>query len=258
MKRLLTIVTCCFVLISCSKNEYLDTTIDKPTVEFTQATFNKTISFVENSSSYDIAVPIQVFGGTTDASISVSIETSNPAYINDVYSIETTKSLHNNTLDSIHIYVNTTKLKKAQTYSIKLTISSEKVAIAKNYETCFVTFSQQAFMDFFTGPYSCYESSTNSTYNVDFTKLNDTTVKNNNFWDFPLPGQYVPFVFHQNEEQTVSIPDDYEWTDLLGNKYLVSGSGNYDLQGNFFVNFTMKQAESEAIYQTGKQTYTKK
>lgn len=256
--RILTIITCCFVLISCSKNEYLDTTIDKPTVEFTQATFNKTISFVENSSSYDIAVPIQVFGGTTDASISVSIETSNPAYINDVYSIETTKSLHNNTLDSIHIHVNTTKLKKAQTYSIKLTISSEKVAIAKNYETCLVTFSQQAFMDFFTGSYSCYESSTNSTYNVDFTKLNDTTVKNNNFWDFPLPGQYVPFVFTTDESQTVSIPDDYVWTDLLGNKYIVSGTGNYDLKGNFFVDFTMKQTGSEEIYQTGRQTYTKK
>ncbi|MCQ2608622.1 MAG: hypothetical protein MJ197_08060 [Bacteroidales bacterium] len=256
--RILTIITCCFVLISCSKNEYLDTTIDKPTVEFTQATFNKTISFVENNSSYDIAVPIQVFGGTTDASISVSIETSNPAYINDVYSIETTKSLHNNTLDSIHIYVNTTKLKKAQTYSIKLTISSEKVAIAKNYETCLVTFSQQAFMDFFTGSYSCYESSTNSTYNVDFTKLTDTTVKNNNFWDFPLPGQYVPFVFTTDEPQTVSIPNDYVWTDLLGNKYIVSGTGNYDLKGNFFVDFTMKQTGSEEIYQTGRQTYTKK
>ncbi len=255
MKRFLTIITCFFVLISCSKNEYIDSTIDKPTVEFTQATFDKTISFVENSSSYDIAVPIQVFGGTSDASISVSVETANS---NDVYSIETTKSLQNNTLDSIHIYVNTTKLKKAQTYSIKLTISSDKVAIAKNYETCIVTFSQQAFMDFFTGTYSCYESSTNSTYNVDFTKLNDTTVKNNNFWDFPLPGQYVPFVFNQNEAQTVSIPDDYEWTDLLGNKYIVSGTGNYDLKGNFFINFTMKKSGSEEIYQTGKQTYTKK
>jgi len=255
MKRLLTIVTCCIVLVSCSKNEYIDSTIDKPTVEFPQTKFEKTISFVENSSSYDIAVPIQIFGGTSDASLSVSVETSAPS---DIYSIESTKSLQNTVLDSIHILVNTTKLKKAQTYSITLTISSEKVAIAKNYETCVVTFSQQAFMDFFTGSYSCYESSTNSTYNVEFTKLNDTTVKNNNFWDFPLPGKYVPFVFNQNEEQTVSIPDDYEWTDLLGNKYIISGTGNYDLQGNFFVNFTMKQAESEAIYQTGKQTYTKK
>lgn len=255
MKRFLTILTCCIVLASCSKNEYLDATIDKPTVEFSQANFEKTISFVENSSAYDIAIPIQIFGGTSDAAISVSVETSASS---DIYKIESTKTLQNNVLDSIHIYVNTAKMKKATAYSIKLTISSDKVAIAKNYETCVVTFSQQAFMDFFTGTYSCYESSTNSTYNVDFTKLNDTTVKNNNFWDFPLPGQYVPFVFNQNEEQTVSIPDDYEWTDLLGNKYLISGTGNYDLQGNFFVNFTMKKAENEVIYQTGKQTYTKK
>ena len=113
-------------------------------------------------------------------------------------------------------------------------------------------------MDFFTGKYSCYESATNSTYEVDFEKIDANSIKNNNFWDFPLPGQYVTYIFVQDETFAISIPEDSEWTDNLGNKYLVSGSGTYDLQGNFTVNYVMKNASTGTVYQTGKHSFKKK
>lgn len=253
MKRIFYIL-CCIALFSCSKNDYVDTTIEKTMIEFPQSTQNETISFIAGE-EYQIAVPLQVFGGTSTATIFVDAESS---LSKDAYSVASTKELKNSVLDSIYITINTTKLKKGTSYTITLTISSSDITVSENYKSCIVTFSQQAFMDFFTGTYSCYESSTNSTYDVEFTKLNDSTIKNNNFWDFPLSGQYVPFVFVQDESQALQIPEDTQWTDLLGNKYLVSGSGSYDLDGNFFVNFTMKDATTNAVYQTGKQVYTKK
>ena len=79
-----------------------------------------------------------------------------------------------------------------------------------------------------------------------------------NFYDFPLAGQYVPYVFTQDESMQVEIPENTEWTDNLGNKYLVSGTGTYELNGNFAVDFTMKDAATEEMYMTGKHTFRKK
>ena len=253
MKRLLIYLLCVCSLASCNKNEYLDASIEQPTVEFAQTNYTETISFIA-SDEYDIAVPIQVFGGNSTATINISAQTSLP---NDVYSISTSKSLKSNALDSIYLTINTAKITKGTAYSINLTISSSDITKKKNYATCSVAFSQQAFIDYFTGTYSCFESSTNSTYDVELTKQNETTIKNNNFWDFPLAGQYVPFVFTQDESMAVTIPDDTEWIDFLGNKYLISGTGKYNFEGNFYVDFTMKTMENE-VYQSGRQSYTKK
>ena len=252
MKRFLTFLLCVCSLVSCNKNEYLDATIDQPTVEFAQTNHTETISFIA-ANEYKIAVPIQVFGGNSTATINITAQTS---LANDAFSVNSTQSLKNNPLDSIYITINTAKIEKGTTYCINVTISSSDVAVLKNYATCSVVFSQQAFIDYFTGTYSCFESSTNSTYNVELTKQNDETIKNNNFWDFPLAGQYVPFIFTQDETLSVSITNNTEWTDLLGNTYFISGNGKYDFQGNFFVDFTMKTATNDA-YQSGRQTFTK-
>lgn len=254
MKRFLIYLLCACSLASCDKDEYLGTTIEQPTVEFAQTKYAETISFIA-SDEYNIAVPIQVFGGNSTGSINISAQTALP---NDAYSVSTSKTLNGNALDTIYITINTAKITKGEAYSINVTISSSEISVSKNYATCSVTFSQQAFIDYFTGTYSCFESSTNSTYDVELTKQNDTTIKNNNFWDFPLAGQYVPFIFSQDETMAVTIPNDTQWTDLLGNKYLISGMGKYDFQGNFYVDFTMKTAATNEVYQSGRQTYTKK
>ena len=252
--RILFIVTI-FTLFACKKNEYLDASIDKPTVEFSSIELTETISFISNG-NYDIAVPIQIFGGTTDKTITVSAESILP---NDAYSLNSSLALtKGQSIDTIHISLNTNKIQKGKAYGIKLTLTSNDIAISENYKSCNITFTQQTFMDFFTGKYICYESATNSTYEVYFEKINATSIKNNNFWDFPLPGQYVTYVFTQDDSFAISIPEDSEWTDNLGNKYLVSGSGTYDLQGNFVVNYEMKNASSGTLYQSGKHTFKKK
>ena len=252
--RILFIVTI-LALFACKKNEYLDASIDKPTVEFSTTELTETISFISNG-NYDIAVPIQIFGGTTDKTISVSAKTALP---NDAYSLNSTLSLtKGQSIDTIHISLNTSKIQKGKPYNITLTITSNDIAVSENYKTCDIILTQQTFMDFFTGKYSCYESATNSTYEVDFEKIDANSIKNNNFWDFPLPGQYVTYIFAQDETFAISIPEDSEWTDNLGNKYLVSGSGTYDLQGNFTVNYVMKNASTGTTYQTGTHTFKKK
>lgn len=244
-----------FAIVSCSKNDYVDAEYDKTTVEFVSTNVTETISFVAND-EYVIAVPIQIFGGSANASLTISCVTDLPS---GAYSIESNKIVAKGvSLDSVYVNIKTSKIEKGKMYSVELTISDADIAISKNYATCRVSLSQQAFIDFFTGIYSCQESSTNSTYDVEFTKMNETTTKNLNFWDFPLPGQYVPFVFVQDETFSVSIPDDTEWTDLLGNKYKISGSGTYDLQGNFSINFVMKEFSTDKEYQSGTQVYTKK
>lgn len=245
---------CLFCLFSCKKNEYLNASVDETTVEFTTTAISETISF-NAGNVYDILVPIQVFGGTSDATVTIVSKTSLPS---DVVIIPTTKKINGTTLDTITLQVKTEKLKKGQVYTLELTLSSSEVAISKNYESCAVSFSQQAFMDFFTGVYSCYESATGSIYEVEFTKDNDTTVKNNNFYDFPLAGQMVPYVFSQGESHAVEISEDYAWTDKLGNKYLVSGKGTYDSDGNFTVDYVMKDASTEAVYQQGTHMFRKK
>ena len=46
--------------------------------------------------------------------------------------------------------------------------------------------------------------------------------------------------------------------DFLGNKYLISGSGTYELNGNFVVAYEMKDATTKNTYQTGTHTFIKK
>ncbi|MCQ2960042.1 MAG: hypothetical protein MJ198_07640 [Bacteroidales bacterium] len=254
MKKVIVYLFGILCVISCSKNPYIDATVDKATVEFASTTLNETISFVADE-EYCISVPIQIFGGLSSATLNVAVETKLPE---DSYSINKSKVLTGNSLDTIQVLIKTSKLKKGTSYSIKLTLNSSNVAVSENYKSCVLTFAQQAFMDFFTGEYSCYESSTGATYNVEFIKVNDTIVKNNNFYDFPLPGQYVSYVFKQDESRSVTIPEDSEWTDNLGNKYLISGNGSYDLQGNFVVDFTMKEAPTESIYLSGKHSFKRK
>lgn len=254
MKKIVIYLFCVICLFSCKKNEYLNASIDEPTVEFASTALNETIPFVTGS-EYTIAVPIHIFGGNSTASLSVKAETKMSS---DAYSVANSVQLNGKSLDTIFVKINTKKLEKGTDYNLKLTISSSNVTVSKNYESCTVTFSQQAFMDFFTGTYSCYESSTGATYNVEFVKQNNTTIKNMNFYDFPLAGQYVPYVFTQDESMQVEIPENTEWTDNLGNKYLVSGTGTYELNGNFAVDFTMKDAATEEMYMTGKHTFRKK
>lgn len=243
------------IIVSCSKNDYVDAVYDTTTVEFVATNVTETISFVANE-EYTIAVPIQIFGESANVSLTISCETDLPS---DAYSFESNKIVGKGIfLDSIYVKVKTSRIQKGKTYSIVLNISDADIAISKNYATCNLSLSQQAFIDFFTGTYSCQESSTNSTYDVEFVKLNDTATKNLNFWDFPLSGQAVPFAFVQNESRAVSIPEDTEWCDLLGHKYKVSGTGTYDLQGNFSIHFVMKDFATDKEYQSGTQVYTKK
>ena len=254
MRKIAVYLFCVICLFSCKKNEYLDASVDEPMVEFSSLSINETIPFVAGN-EYNIAVPIQIFGGNSTASISVKVESDLSA---EAYTVPSSVQLKGSSLDTVFVKIKTGKLQKGKPYSMKLTISSSAVSVSKNYASCTVVFSQQAFMDFFTGMYVCYESSTGSTYDVEFVKMNETTVKNMNFYDFPLAGQYVPYVFTQDDSKSIEIPEGTEWTDNLGNKYLVSGTGTYELNGNFSVDFTMQDAATEAVYLTGKHSFRKK
>jgi|SRR5690554_4976444 len=108
---------------------------------------------------------------------------------------------------------------------------------------------------FFTGTYVCYETSTQARYNVEFTAKNELELINHNFWDFPLDGQTVSYIFSLNEEQSISIPES-EFVDKMGNIYTIEGTGNYWLTGNFSVNYTMKKQNGD-IYEQETHEFTK-
>ena len=56
MKKIVVFLLCAIAFCSCEKNEYLDASIDKTTVEFASTNLNETISFIA-AEEYKIPVP---------------------------------------------------------------------------------------------------------------------------------------------------------------------------------------------------------
>lgn len=248
------------VFISCSKNEFLDTSINNTYIEFQNPTIIQTISFTQKD-SFKLAIPIQIFGEklSKESTIIISIiNGSGNAKKNIHFTFDSIKTIKSNTyIDTLFLVIATQKITAGTNYSTTIEIKSESsnIQISKNSKICSVTFHKESFIDFFKGNYSCYESNTNSTYDVTFEKVNDSIVKNLNFWDFPNEGETVPYIFHENNQQTIEIPRT-DWIDKTGNTYTIYGTGIYNLLGNFEVDFFIEDSRGE-IYQSGKHIFTK-
>ena len=247
-----------FSIISCNQNKILDNSIEQTYIEFPSSEITKTISY-SLQDSFLLAIPIQIFGKELENNSSIKISIVGGTAKNKIHfnfdSIQEIKSKIS--LDTLFIHIATQKLTSGIDYSIQLEIKSinNTLIASTNYKTCTIHFLKETFIDFYTGSYSCFESSTNSTYNVEFTKENSSTINNSNFWDFSYDGKVIPYIFNQDINQTIEIPRTV-WMDKLEKEYTVYGNGNYNSNGNFSVDFYIEDSNGN-LYQSGTHTFTK-
>lgn len=247
------------LLLNCSKNDFDSQYIQKTYVEFPSKHIHIVIPYNQQP-PYNLHIPIQIFGTSLTTEDSIKIHSKNDWLIANVdYTCEHIKRIATQTLhDSITLSVASNKFYNNTLYSIDLEIISfgNQIEVSKNNNSCEVSFIKESFSQFFSGTYSCFETSTNSTYEVTFRTLSaqSNKIMNQNFWDFPESGQEVEYIFSL-DEQTIEIPEAY-FTDKLGNTYTVKGSGTYTLDGNFIVDFFMYLTNGD-IYQSGRHIFTK-
>ncbi|OQA99303.1 MAG: hypothetical protein BWY22_00421 [Bacteroidetes bacterium ADurb.Bin217] len=247
-------------LYSCNENEFINSHIDKTYAEFPTNTYSQTISYTEQS-PYSLSIPYQIFGNSLAKNDTLIVRiTSNYFTKNSEYWYDSVRIITPQTIfDTVRISIKSNKIWEGGTFSLQCTLVSKNklITVSKNAHSCTLYFTRESFINYFTGAYSCFETSTNATYNVSFIRINnDSTLYNTNFWDFPLTGQQLPYVFRKDAEQSIEIPES-EWTDKLGKKYTVSGTGTYTLNGTFQVSFEMEN-EQGIVEHSGKHYFTKK
>ncbi|MDA3881867.1 MAG: hypothetical protein PF481_01130 [Bacteroidales bacterium] len=241
---------------SCSKNPITDHTISETFIEFPQSSLTHTISYTETA-PYTISIPFQIMGKelSSQDSAYISLTSTNSSEEDLIYD-SIIKSTPNTFSDTIYIEINK-PLYSSVKYNMTISLHSfnSQLKVSDNYKTCTIDIIKESFSDFFSGTYSCYETSTQASYTVEFTAKNELELVNHNFWDFPLDGQTVSYIFSLDTEHSISIPES-EFVDKMGNIYTVEGTGNYWLNGNFSVNYTMKE-ENGDIYEQGTHEFTK-
>ncbi len=241
--------------ISC-KNTYVDNSINQTYAELTNVSVSDSISY-SHKSDYTLKVPIQYFGENLDSEKKIKVKISNTNFNNSLIKYDSIFTIKPKKYkDSLGITFCTSKLSLNQKYNLKISIDSENndIKISNNNSECLVSIYKQSFAGFYTGEYSCSETSTNSTYKTYFELVNQTSIKNMNFWDFPSEGQGLIYEFNESDS-SVSIPRA-EWVDNLENIYFVSGTGKYNTDGSFWVDFLMETADGE-VYQTGRHKFTR-
>jgi|GEM_PF-2783867 len=128
--------------------------------------------------------------------------------------------------------------------------------IADNYSTVSISFYKQKLIDVFSGTFFCRESEYDNEYMVDIqnTYPVSDTVLIFNFWDF-TDDVSIEMVISQDGSKSIFVPEQ-NFTDRLGDKYIVSGTGNFLNSGEFKIDYTLFQAESGTLYESGTQYYT--
>jgi len=257
MKLIILFLTISLFIFSCSQNNYLDNSIDKSYISFSNTDISDTISYLEKD-IYTLQIPIQCYGvplqENTDIIINyISGNLKENYHFNKIETDTIPSKIIN---DTLYMYIKTDKLYANYDYNciISLISNNENVIIPENSNSCNISFQKQSYTSFYTGTYSCYEDATNATYNVVFKRENDSTIQNQNFWDFPGKNQTLSYKISR-ENNTIVIPES-EWIDALENTYTISGEGELFENGNFNVEYTMKDIKGE-IYQTGTHFFTK-
>lgn len=246
-------------LYSCSKNEYIDTSITQTYIEFPNTHFMGDIHFTETP-PYTLRIPIQIFGTSLSKKDSVRFTMRQTQLSID---IDTTISISpNQNQDTIHIsFKGNAPFSPGVEYSsiIQLHSLGRSLDVSANTATRTYIIQKKSLSQFLSGSYSCFETSTNARYTVTFTAISATqnTIINHNFWDFPLEGQTVAYTLATDGSNTIEIAPT-NFTDKLGNTYLVYGSGTYDTSnGSMTVDFFMEDAQGN-MYQNGTHIFTRK
>lgn len=78
MKNIFIAIILSSLFISCTKNDYLNNSIDKAYIEFSKSSFIDSISYLE-SGIYELAIPIQSFGAKVrnDTTIKLKLVSEN-------------------------------------------------------------------------------------------------------------------------------------------------------------------------------------
>lgn len=229
-----------FTLVACGKDKISKPLAKNSYVEFIHKSNSHTIPYTANF-PYAIYLPIQYFGKTIDAPQSLSIKISSHT-LSETFDFMY-DSLHvispNSIFDSVKVTIISPSIIEGNSYSFTCTIQplDAGIVVLKEAATTTISFTKESLVHYFSGSFSCFEDATSSTYNTEFVKLSDTVVANTNFWDFPLSGQVVPYIFRKDSLHSVIIPPT-PWADKLQHEYIVEGEGQYSISTkSFFVNY---------------------
>lgn len=259
MKRYSVILLFLLYMMSCKDNAYIDNTIGSTNAEFANSSIQQNLSYTLTA-PYTLLLPYQIFGNSLSNNDTIIVRALSSYFSKSEYSYDSIRIITPKTIfDTVKISIQSNKIWEGGTFSIpfELISKNKKIKVSSNYKQCTLYFTRESFISYFTGNYSCHETSTGATYDVSFTQLNnDSTVYNTNFWDFPLVGQQVPYIFRKDDAKSIEIPQTV-WTDKLGNVYTVYGTGSYTFNGSFEVSFFMENSEGN-IEHSGIHHFTKK
>lgn len=206
----------------------------EPQAQLPESSLNFDFYYTDSGTTV-IYIPIQVIAGEdfspTDISISYEIspaitamESSTGSYVINGY------------VDSIPLNLTVDSLTWDKSYSLTFSILDDsEITPAGNYCSTSIIIKRQKFIHAFTGSYNCSEPVNQISYNVTFSYETDSSVLNNNFWDFPLDGQSVRYTFNQND-YTYSIEasdSSMIWYDEEGDAFTIEGQGTFSDDGAF-------------------------
>ncbi|MBK8808808.1 MAG: hypothetical protein IPO21_20085 [Bacteroidales bacterium] len=160
--------------------------------------------------------------------------------------------------DSIALKICVSSLEMGILYTLKITLTDESsLRISKNYSSSKISLIRHDFIRSFVGEYYCYEPENQIQYTTTFSYKNDSVIANENFWDFTRYGEVVLYKLDRKSSK-VEILADNEWMDFKGLSYKVNGSGTYNTNGDFELQYSIKDINNDSIVELGRHYFTKK
>jgi hypothetical protein len=247
----------CLIFLSCSK---LEKSYQQETqIRFEEAEY-KTIFLPNKKSNETIKIPINIIGTSfeEDKTFQVLIFDISDDNLLSAISIQDNYTFSKiSYLDSISIQINTDMLEEKSDLDFILALKScENCEIATNYNSCKISLYKMGFIEQFIGRLNCHESTINDNYIVNFMieSNSDTSILNNNFWNFNKEYTYLKYIL-KKDTNLVTIPVQV-WTDSADISYNVWGSGTYDMEGTIRTDYFMQIVGETDIYERGYHIFT--
>jgi len=235
---------------------------DKTYTDCTKVRFEKSKCSVEISpfvkGSVDVAVPVTVIGkSNSDLNYEVRVSNGAESLKNGFISFNSSNTMAGGKyVDTVHFKLNPDLMKENETVSLTVSlVANNEDAVAHNYADCDMNIHKQQLVEFLLGKYDCFESTINGSYPVHFLAdgNSDTTILNDNFWNFNAAGAKLRYVLHR-ADQTVVIPEQ-TWMDSAYVSYQVYGNGKFFEDGSLVVDYVMMH--DEQLFEKGTHKFSK-
>lgn len=252
------IVTVCLFLViclSCKKDPVL---FDGSYIQFTDSVINHTIKY--GTGQYDtISIEISLIGELFGQDQQIQLERDSlaeKAVVDQICIIPSDVTLNaNESTGLLQVVLQNDSIEPAYASEFNIGLVPSSV-VADNYRTVTVSFYKQKLIDVFSGDFQCTESEYNNSYvvNIQSTYPVSDTVLISNFWDF-TDNDDIKAVIRSDASKAIVIPVQ-DFTDRLGNEYTVTGSGTYQNTGSFSIDYSLTDARTGNLYESGNQIYT--